>query len=481
MASESSKSGPGKSQRQGLAFLDIVALFPDNAVATKLFGASINPLIASSHPSPSRARALFLWPRTLRPRKWMCMCQLIVAALLLVSTTEAAGLHGTFVQQVRHPTEENIPSRNELASYVGLESVSTEDHSLRAAAEWLSGASEVLRIGVSDGELYEMFGQIEDVAVNGDGDIFVLDYQHKMVLVYHSDGSFKHSIGGPGAGPGEFEFPRAIGIDGRNRVIVADSKLRLSIFDPHDGAFVLNSTHTLAYSPKDMCIGDGMIYLSGAWHEQEGRYVHSYRIDGEHVRSFGELYESSVPLFRQGLSYGPLSCSKEAESVQYMFGWLPVMHNYSRTGEHRWTSMLADFDPSGVVSYGASEVRYEDRDKPFDIVSNIVAASANHVLVQIQHITPESREARLPYDRMSTYVFALHSGDGVYVGDRFPQIHAVQRNRIYAVSSAPFPQVLVYETDFRACAGIAKYTAACHRAPVCHKTAANCSVADNND
>lgn len=61
------------------------------------------------------------------------MCQLIMVALLLVTTSKAAGLNGTFVQQVRHPTEENIPSRNELASYVGLESVSTEDRSLRAA------------------------------------------------------------------------------------------------------------------------------------------------------------------------------------------------------------------------------------------------------------------------------------------------------------------------------------------------------------
>ncbi|MXX59820.1 MAG: 6-bladed beta-propeller [Rhodothermaceae bacterium] len=446
MASVSGESGPGKSLRKGLKFLGAVALFPDEAAATKSFGAFIHRLIASSHPGLGRALARFLSPRTLRPRKWMCICQLIVAALLLVTNTEAAGRNGTFVQQVRHPTEENIPSRNELVSYVGLESVSTEDRSLRAAAEWLSGANEVLRIGVSDGELYEMFGDIEDVAVNGDGDIFVLDFQHKKVFVYQSDGSFKHSIGGPGAGPGEFEFPKAIGIDDQDRVIVADSKLRISIFDPHDGAFALNSTLTLAYSPKDMCIGDGMFYLSGAWHEQEGRYVHSYTIDGEHIRSFGELYESSVPLFRQGLSYGPLSCGKEAESVQYAFGWLPVIHNYSKAGERRWTSMLADFNPSSVVSYGNSEVRYENQDKAFDTVSNIVAASANHVLVQIKHITPESREGRLPHG-IYTYVFALRSGDGVYVGDRFPQIHAVQRNRIYAISAAPFPQVLVYETD----------------------------------
>ena len=82
MASESGKSGPGKSQRKGLTLLDDVALFPDEATATKSIGALIHGLVASGYPGSGRTQALFLRPRTLRPRKWMCICQLIVVALL---------------------------------------------------------------------------------------------------------------------------------------------------------------------------------------------------------------------------------------------------------------------------------------------------------------------------------------------------------------------------------------------------------------
>ena len=371
----------------------------------------------------------------------------LLPAALITTKTVAASRIGATLQQVHHPTEENIPSRAELAGYVDRQSQVTDDASLQEAVEWLSGTEEVLRIGVRDGELHEMFGSIKDVAVNGQGDIFVLDYQHKAVFMYSRDGSFIQSIGQPGAGPGEFEYPEAIGIDDHDRLILADAKLRISVFALREGTHSLESTITLAFSPKDMCTANGRLLLAGAWQDQGNRYIHSFTTNGEHVGSFGELYKSEVPAFRQGLSYGPLACSKDGESVAYMFGWLPVIYSYTQSGNSRWRSMLADFDPSGVVSYGASEVRYEDSGSAFDIVMNAVAASSGHVLVQVAHITPESRAARRPHDRLSTYLFALESGNGIFAGDSFPLIHAVRGNRLFAVSESPFPQVLVLEAD----------------------------------
>ncbi len=367
---------------------------------------------------------------------------------LAATNSEAASRISTSLQQVRHPTEENIPPQTELASYVDREVVMTDDVNLRKAVQWLSGTEEVLRIGVRDGELHEMFGNIVDVAANEGGDIFVLDYQHKSVFMYGSDGGFIQSIGQPGAGPGEFEFPEAIGTDNHGLLFVADGKLRISVFALNAGTSSLESTIALGFSPKDMCVTNGRLLLAGAWQEQGDRYVHVLTINGNHVRSFGELYKSDVPLFRQGLSYGPLACSKDGGSLAYMFGWLPVIYSFSQAGESRWMSMLTDFNRSRVVSYGASEIRYEGTGEAFDVVENAVAASAGHVLVQIKRITPESRQARLPHDRLSTYVFSLQSGNGTYVGDMFPPIYAVQGDRLYAVSESPFPQVVILEADF---------------------------------
>lgn len=393
-----------------------------------------------------------IYPRLRRagtecPRCLSSACQVVVVSLLFVASAEAASRNSASVQRVYHPTEENIPSRDDLAGYIGSESVNTEDRGLQEAVGWFSGAEEVLKIGVRDGAVHDMFGKIEDVAVNGSGDIFVLDFQQKKVILFSSDGSYIQSIGGPGAGPGEFEFPEAIGIDSSDRVIVMDAKLRVSIFALLDTTVSLESTITLAYPPKDMCIDGSLLYLAGAWAEEKDSYVHVYTTSGEHVRSFGSLYKSNVPFLAQGLSHGPIACGRGAESLLYMFGWMPVIHGYAKDGERRWTSMLADFSSLGVVSYGASEVRYEDDDIAYDIVANIVAVSGSYAIVQTKHMTPKSRKARLPYDRISTYVIALKSGDGMYVGDRFPPIQEVRGNRIYAARTFPFPQVLVYETE----------------------------------
>ncbi len=109
------------SQRQGLTILDVVALFPDETTATKSIGAFIHRLVACGYPGSGRTQALFLRPRTLRPRKRMCICQLIVVALLLDTTTEAAGRNGTFVQQLVRER----PSL--LLAYVGAEHEGTRE------------------------------------------------------------------------------------------------------------------------------------------------------------------------------------------------------------------------------------------------------------------------------------------------------------------------------------------------------------------
>lgn len=57
----------------------------------------------------------------MRPRNWMCICQLIVVALLLDTTTEAAGQNGTFVRQLVRER----PSL--LLAYVGAEHEGTRE------------------------------------------------------------------------------------------------------------------------------------------------------------------------------------------------------------------------------------------------------------------------------------------------------------------------------------------------------------------
>ena len=62
---------------------------------------------------------------------------------------------------------------------------------------------EELRIGETEGRPEYQFGQIGTIGVGSDGSLYVIDAQAQQVKVFSPDGTFEHTIGRPGAGPGE--------------------------------------------------------------------------------------------------------------------------------------------------------------------------------------------------------------------------------------------------------------------------------------
>jgi hypothetical protein len=64
--------------------------------------------------------------------------------------------------------------------------------------------SEVLSIGVADGEPEYMFGRIDDIGVLSDGTIVVADGIAQHLRFFHPDGRWQRTVGQPGEGPGEF-------------------------------------------------------------------------------------------------------------------------------------------------------------------------------------------------------------------------------------------------------------------------------------
>ncbi len=76
-----------------------------------------------------------------------------------------------------------------------------------------------------------------DVAVAGNGDIFVAEGDHSgnvlgRISKFSSDGSFIKSWGHTGSGPGEFSVPHGLAFDLEGRLIVADRRNnRIQVFD----------------------------------------------------------------------------------------------------------------------------------------------------------------------------------------------------------------------------------------------------------
>jgi hypothetical protein len=69
-----------------------------------------------------------------------------------------------------------------------------------------SQPDELWRLG-GDDEEDVIFGVIGDVAVDRDGNVYLLDVQLNEILVFDADGEYLRSIGREGEGPGEFRRP----------------------------------------------------------------------------------------------------------------------------------------------------------------------------------------------------------------------------------------------------------------------------------
>jgi DNA-binding beta-propeller fold protein YncE len=91
----------------------------------------------------------------------------------------------------------------------------------------------------------DQFNKPTDVAVDGNGNIYVTDgYGNSRVICFDSDGGFKFSWGEHGSMPGEFVYPHNIVIDKDNRIYIADrGNRRVQIFDAN-GNYLSEWTNT---------------------------------------------------------------------------------------------------------------------------------------------------------------------------------------------------------------------------------------------
>lgn len=106
---------------------------------------------------------------------------------------------------------------------------------------------EVFRIGALRGESWEMFGRIQEVAFDGDGNLYVFDGLGDMtgpenvrmlvsgdtrVLVFDPSGTFVREFGSSGEGPGEFNRPAGFAVLSDGTTVVSDAGHRAyQLFD----------------------------------------------------------------------------------------------------------------------------------------------------------------------------------------------------------------------------------------------------------
>jgi 6-bladed beta-propeller protein len=120
-----------------------------------------------------------------------------------------------------------------------------------------------LRLGKTEDEGPDVFGDIEAFAVAANGDLFVLDGQAQDIRQFDNKGKFLRTIGRRGSGPGEFTMAFGLGFDPRGRLWVADlGSHRYSVFDTTGKLLRVQRTPMAGFAPpwSGMFDAEGRVY-----------------------------------------------------------------------------------------------------------------------------------------------------------------------------------------------------------------------------
>jgi len=147
----------------------------------------------------------------------------------------------------------------------------------------------LFRIGGEMEDEKRMLVAPENLAVDKDGNIYLIDIQERYLRKYDARGHFLWQTGRPGDGPGEFTAPGFLGIFADGTIAAYDIRSRrLSFFDPY-GKFLRAKVASKAVLwPTSFWTRGTTIYIGGSDldPDQEWRAaVKAYDSDGEYLGS----------------------------------------------------------------------------------------------------------------------------------------------------------------------------------------------------
>lgn len=345
-----------------------------------------------------------------------------------------------------HPQVDNILAPG--SDRVLLTDRDPSDPGLRDLGARLQAGRQVSTVGIERGTRREMFGEIAAATPAEGGGFRVLDAEYNEVRSYGPDGQPVGVFGGPGQGPGEFEYPSALMNGGGGRVVVSDRNRQIKVFSG-DGRGP-EQTIRLDFTPNDVCVIGDRIYAQGFRRgEDRDQVVHAYSLsDGSHLASFGDPYQSGVEIVRDLLSDGRVACDSESGTVLLTFAAAPTLQAFSADGEPLWSAVIESFAAQNIEEIVADDgqpgVGYAGPPADgHDTLGPIIGIGGAFVVQVVHWVAGERREGNKVAGH-KTYALDAQTGRGGYLGNTIPQILTLTKDRLIALEPSPFPQIGIY-------------------------------------
>ncbi|HEU4828367.1 MAG TPA: 6-bladed beta-propeller, partial [Gemmatimonadales bacterium] len=314
-----------------------------------------------------------------------------------------------------------------------------EPAGLRALVAGPRSAPETV-YGKLEGREHEVLGGIDDFATDSLGRRYVLDAANSVVRVVDRDGAHVANVGQAGQGPGDFHHPRAIAIDDRQRLLVSDMLRRIHRFEWQGDRFELDTVLALSASPLAMCTMDSLIVTQAAG-ESDSSLVQVYRDDGTHLRGFGRVYESELPILNIMAGQALLWCNPRRQEIVFASrGFVPDFRIFDLDGNTKKLLTVSDLRTSQVEAFPDGGYS-ANIDSGSHILLALLPVGDTEVLLQYGLITREARAAGREYEIVSTLLLDLSANRVTSRDTALPRLLALTGTEMITVADSTVPQV----------------------------------------
>lgn len=304
----------------------------------------------------------------------------------------------------------------------------------------LPALQSVWDIGRLDQPAEEVFGQIEDLAVDSAGRLYVLDSHYNEVRVFDSAGNFVTAAGGAGSGPGELSAPSAIAVDG-DAVWITDRRLlRVTRYAWHGDSLRHANSFRIETTPVDLCASNGSLIMQTGWQPLYAGTILRMDSLGTVEASFGEPYVSENVSVRSMFSEGWISCGPQ---IAYVPGVLPHVELFDKHGVALTKFGIPGYRPLRMLERSPTSASYDFFPADTANVAITVLWLDNKLLFQLT-VVDSSSESMWDYKSLLTFVYDAQQQTLSKPIASWPVIRAASEGIYYGIQQLPFPHVTAY-------------------------------------
>lgn len=331
-----------------------------------------------------------------------------------------------------------------------------------------------------------LFYMPSDIAVDKEGNVYVLDSGNHRIQKFDSQGNFLASYGRHGQGPGEFQYPQSIDIDADGYIYVSDSgNQKIHILKPN-GAFEKDINIT-DESPGMIRIRNGKIIQGkaasmfslqmGMMNEDEELpgLIKVFNMEAKVQNEFGEQKDYNDILVNRMGNRFHFFADKEG-FVYLAFDYQNRIEKYSPEGKLLWRSdRELDYDVSSPKAKGsrsgsggrmivrmpdmnrvASGIAVDDKGRVWVVTNRRQIKEEEQVATNVQvsmmggqKSTTYSVEGNTDVEETDMYRMEVYDPDGELLGsiplDKFVDGIHIAKDKIYLLDQMRGMQYYVYK------------------------------------